>query len=496
MYVVGKHNVFKVNGPDFQACNVPPKSEEMATGNDVIMLTSPGQKWYMCGKANGTHCQKGMKLVINVLPANEKAPAPYYSSPSTWKAPPPSGSPYTGPKQHVVGDGKGWTLKFNYTAWAEGRQFRVGDTLVFNYAVGAHNVFKVSGSAFEHCSVPPENEAMATGNDVITLATPGKKWYICGKAEGMHCWSGMKLVIDVLPSPSMEHAPVAAPLNSPALEAPALAPTYSEWETPPVAPPTGPRKFFVGDDKGWTLSFNYTAWAEGKEFRVGDILVFKYPVGVHNVLKVDGPSFQACNVPPETEALSTGYDKITLASPGRKWYMCGKASGKHCQMGQKLVINVLPSSNAPLNSPAWKTPAPPPSALPVRKQFIVGDDYGWTLDFNYTAWAEDKEFHVGDRLVFKYVVGKHNVFKVDGPAFQACHVPPESEALTTGYDVVTLASPGRKWYICGKAYGEHCQKGQKLVINVLPATWQNTTQPSPPKYAPSPRHGYGRKLFK
>lgn len=28
----------------------------------------------------------------------------------------------------------------------------------------------------------------------------------------------------------------------------------------------------------------------------------------------------------------------------------------------------------------------------------VGDDQGWKLDFNYTAWAATKQFHVGDKL--------------------------------------------------------------------------------------------------
>ena len=98
--------------------------------------------------------------------------------------------------------------------------------------------------------------------------------------------------------------------------------------------------------------------------------------------------------------------------------------------------------------------------------------------------------------VFKYAVGKHNVFKVDGPRFQAYDVPPEDEALTTGNDVITLATPGKKWYICGKAYGQHCQMGQKLVINVHPAAWQGPTQSPPSENAPSPSHGYGRRLFK
>jgi len=30
---------------------------------------------------------------------------------------------------HVVGDSQGWTLGFDYAAWAESKQFTVGDTL-------------------------------------------------------------------------------------------------------------------------------------------------------------------------------------------------------------------------------------------------------------------------------------------------------------------------------------------------------------------------------
>lgn len=30
--------------------------------------------------------------------------------------------------------------------------------------------------------------------------------------------------------------------------------------------------FIVGDEKGWRPDFNYTAWAEGKVFMVGDTL--------------------------------------------------------------------------------------------------------------------------------------------------------------------------------------------------------------------------------
>lgn len=31
-------------------------------------------------------------------------------------------------------------------------------------------------------------------------------------------------------------------------------------------------------------------------------------------------------------------------------------------------------------------------------EFKVGDASGWTVGFDYAAWAEDKEFYVGDKL--------------------------------------------------------------------------------------------------
>ncbi|KAA8518386.1 hypothetical protein F0562_015731 [Nyssa sinensis] len=104
-------------------------------------------------------------------------------------------------------------------------------------------------------------------------------------------------------------------------------------------------------------------------------------------------------------------------------------------------------------------------AIVSAKEFIVGDDIGWTTNFDYQAWAQGKEFRVGDKLVFQYPAGSHNVFKVNGTDFQNCIVPPLSEALTSGNDTIVLATPGRKWYICG--VGEHCAVGgQKLVITV------------------------------
>ncbi|KAL2553897.1 mavicyanin-like [Forsythia ovata] len=118
---------------------------------------------------------------------------------------------------------------------------------------------------------------------------------------------------------------------------------------------------------------------------------------------------------------------------------------------------------------------------------IVGDGKGWTTNFDYQAWAKNKDFRVGDKLVFQYPTGLHSVLKVNGTQFQNCTKPPLSGALTSGNDTITLLTSGKKWYICG--VGQHCTIGQKLAINVLPNSIVPVTAPSP-SFVPSQVMGY------
>ncbi|KAH7571683.1 hypothetical protein JRO89_XS04G0117400 [Xanthoceras sorbifolium] len=114
---------------------------------------------------------------------------------------------------HFVGDDKGWTVSFDYQTWAKDKVFHVGDNLVFKYTAGSHNVFKVNATGFNDCIIPPLNEGLATGNDIIPLKTTGKKWYICGVVGAKrHCADlGMKLAITVhaqapTPAPAPDNA--------------------------------------------------------------------------------------------------------------------------------------------------------------------------------------------------------------------------------------------------------------------------------------------------
>ncbi|ONK55211.1 uncharacterized protein A4U43_C07F27520 [Asparagus officinalis] len=112
-------------------------------------------------------------------------------------------------------------------------------------------------------------------------------------------------------------------------------------------------EFMVGDDEGWAKGVNYTAWTEGKEFFVGDTIVFMYDQGAHNVYKVTGPEFRSCQVPKNGQALSSGNDAVKLVTPGKKWYICGFPG--HCDGGQKVIINVQVRSDT-LPSPGPTAP--------------------------------------------------------------------------------------------------------------------------------------------
>ncbi|GLJ58730.1 hypothetical protein SUGI_1497090 [Cryptomeria japonica] len=80
-------------------------------------------------------------------------------------------------KVYTVGDEAGWTLGYDYHEWAEGKKFRVGDTLVFNYhnsEMSSHNVVRVNGTAYANCVSDPNLGLYESGSDKIVLSGPGQ----------------------------------------------------------------------------------------------------------------------------------------------------------------------------------------------------------------------------------------------------------------------------------------------------------------------------------
>lgn len=76
-------------------------------------------------------------------------------------------------------------------------------------------------------------------------------------------------------------------------------------------------------------------------------VVFSYQKG-QNVAMVDKAQFDACTQPKNTRPLNDGNDVVTLASPGKKWYIC--SIGNHCKLGMKLEIDVLPQGSSSRSS--------------------------------------------------------------------------------------------------------------------------------------------------
>lgn len=102
--------------------------------------------------------------------------------------------------------------------------------------------------------------------------------------------------------------------------------------------------------------------------------VFKYPKGIHNVIRVDNATaYEKCLVTTETEALSSGNDVITLTTPGKTWYICGVI--RHCAEGeQKIAIEVLPKKLS-----SGSGPSPSTTSASKGSSFAPTHHDGWMI---------------------------------------------------------------------------------------------------------------------
>eukprot|EP00249_Psilotum_nudum_P027000 c34208_g1_i1 orf=138-692(-) len=115
--------------------------------------------------------------------------------------------------------------------------------------------------------------------------------------------------------------------------------------------------FTVGDSQGWVVgSVNYTQWAAGKEFHVGDELLFNYLKQYHNVLVVDEAGYINCTTTNIMATYDNGKTMVTFSNPGAHYYICGVPG--HCESGQKLGVVVKNST------PKSYSPSPTPSPVP------------------------------------------------------------------------------------------------------------------------------------
>ncbi|XP_073308894.1 basic blue protein-like [Primulina huaijiensis] len=91
--------------------------------------------------------------------------------------------------------------------------------------------------------------------------------------------------------------------------------------------------YTVGGSGGWT--FNVAGWPRGKTFKAGDVLVFNYGPGAHNVVRVNRAGYSGCNAPSGAKSFQSGRDQIKLAK-GQNFFICSYAG--HCEAGMKIAI--------------------------------------------------------------------------------------------------------------------------------------------------------------
>ncbi|KAI3770331.1 hypothetical protein L6452_01459 [Arctium lappa] len=93
--------------------------------------------------------------------------------------------------------------------------------------------------------------------------------------------------------------------------------------------------YVVGGRAGWT--FNLSGWPKGKNFKAGDILVFNYRKGVHNVVAVSKAGYDGCSTTPRNAKVYTsGKDQIRLVK-GLNNFICTLPG--HCASGMKIQVS-------------------------------------------------------------------------------------------------------------------------------------------------------------
>ncbi|XP_062185247.1 mavicyanin-like [Phragmites australis] len=128
-------------------------------------------------------------------------------------------------KDYAVGDSSGWRTGVDYTAWAKGKTFSVGDTLSFQYNA-VHSVEEVSAADYGACSASNPLRSYRDQSTSIPLTKTGTRYFICGTTG--HCASGMKLTVTVSGGGSpATSGPVVRSNTTPADDATTAAPVSS-----------------------------------------------------------------------------------------------------------------------------------------------------------------------------------------------------------------------------------------------------------------------------
>ncbi|KAL3533064.1 hypothetical protein ACH5RR_006585, partial [Cinchona calisaya] len=102
----------------------------------------------------------------------------------------------------------------------------------------------------------------------------------------------------------------------------------------------------------------------------------------------------------------------------------------------------------------------------------------------YNKWAEKNRFQIGDFIVMEYDANSDSVLEVVEADYKSCNKSNPIKAFHDGKTKIQLDRSGPFYFISGAE--NHCQKGQKLVVEVLSAKHAS----SGPAPAPSSAGNY------
>ncbi|KAF2302085.1 hypothetical protein GH714_032480 [Hevea brasiliensis] len=133
--------------------------------------------------------------------------------------------------------------------------------------------------------------------------------------------------------------------------------------------------YTVGEDEGWNSEANFDSWSQKYNFSVGDVLVFKYVKGQHNVYEVTEDTFRSCDASNGVIAkYESGNDEIKLNKEKKYWFICNVVG--HCLGGMRLNIDVGKGKQANSSSNGETIPqlepTPPPTSSSSSSSFSVG----------------------------------------------------------------------------------------------------------------------------
>ncbi|XP_020222067.1 stellacyanin [Cajanus cajan] len=95
--------------------------------------------------------------------------------------------------------------------------------------------------------------------------------------------------------------------------------------------------------------------------------------------------------------------------------------------------------------------------------YTVGDSSGWDISTNLDTWIADKNFKVGDALVFQYS-SSQSVEEVTKENYDTCNTTNVLATYGNGNTTVPLTRGGDRYFVSGNKL--YCLGGMKLHVHV------------------------------